>query len=72
MLNNYGKMLGTPTSLTLMKADDEGSGTSLGGKECFCQEANTQIDYSEFMKYNHKEPHFGFKNWNEWFLREFR
>ena len=63
VLNDYGKMVLTNTSLTYMN-DKNPHGW-------FSPKAKKKIDYSIYQC-DPSQPHYGFKNWNEWFLREFK
>jgi phosphatidylserine decarboxylase len=37
----------------------------------FSPEAKKQIDYDLYIC-DPTKPHYGFKNWNNWFIREFK
>jgi phosphatidylserine decarboxylase len=56
-------MLTTKTSLTYMNDQTYG---------WFSPKAiNDSVDYALF-KCDPSKPHYGFKSWNQWFLREFK
>ena len=62
VLNAYGAMLVTNRSLTYMN-----NGT--GG--WFSPKAQKKINYTQYQC-DPSQPHYGFPNWNEWFLRKFK
>jgi phosphatidylserine decarboxylase len=37
----------------------------------FCKEAMEELNYDQYIC-SPEKPHFGFSNWNEWFLRLFK
>ncbi len=62
IMADYNKMIKSEKSLHYMNEDSPHG--------WFCEEARKQIDYSLYIC-DPKKPHYGFANWNEWFLRLF-
>jgi phosphatidylserine decarboxylase len=63
ILNDYQQMLLSPASLEFMD-EEEPNGW-------FCSGAREKIEYHQYACAP-ELPHYGFKNWNEWFLRQFK
>ncbi|XP_031472683.1 decarboxylase iboD-like [Nymphaea colorata] len=63
VLDDYNRMLQSPASLAFMNADSPSG--------WLCPEALAQVDMAEY-ECSPEEPHYGFRCWNEWFLRKFR
>lgn len=63
VLNDYGQMLLTNKSLTYMNTKNP--------KGWLSPKAQEKIDYSLYQC-DPKLPHYGFKSWNDWFLRTFK
>lgn len=62
IFNDYGKMLKQPESLLYLNFN--------AGVGWLSSDAQAQINYTEF-KVNTSDHHYGFKSWNDWFLRDF-
>lgn len=60
ILNDYGAMLKTEKSLKYLH-------TGKGG--WLSEEASKYLNYNDFVC-DKTKPHYGFKCWNDWFIRE--
>lgn len=63
IFSDYAKMLESPKSTKYLN-DKEGTGW-------FSKEADKRVNNWQF-KCNPELEHFGYKCWNDWFIREFK
>lgn len=62
IMNDYGAMLLTEKSRKYLTTGDKG---------WFSDKAN-QVIHNQWYICDPKAPYWGYKNWNDWFLRQFK